>query len=74
VLWVYLERVKAWYDQLSPAVQNNLGPFDNMLNSFPHYSTLFSTQLSPTEINLLANLTAWVVINAQSQFQAPFHS
>jgi hypothetical protein len=74
VLWVYLERVKVWYDQLSPAVQSILGPFDNMLNSFPHYSTLFATQLSPTEINLLANLTAWIVINAQSQFQAPFHS
>jgi hypothetical protein len=75
VLWVYLERVKAWYDQLSPYIQNDvLGPFDSMMNNFPHSSTIFATQLSPTEINLLANLTAWVVVNAQSQFQALFRS
>jgi hypothetical protein len=72
VLWVYLERVKAWYDELSPAVQNILGPFDSMMSGFPHYSTIFGTQLSPTEINLLANLTGWIVMNAQSQFQDPF--
>ena len=72
VLWVYLERVKAWYDQLSTDVQNILGPFDAMMSGFPHYSTIFGTQLSPTEINLLANLTGWVVMNAQSQFQKPF--
>lgn len=72
VLWVYLERVKAWYDQLSSGVQSLLGPFDNMMNNFPHYSTIFSTQLSPTEINLLANLTSWVVMSAPNQFKAPF--
>ena len=74
VLWVYLERVQAWYDELSPAVQNILGPFDSMMSDFPHYSTIFATQLSPTEINLLANLTGWIVMNAQSQFQKPFQS
>lgn len=74
VLWVYLERVKTWYDQLSPAVQNILGPFDCMISDFPHYSTVFATQLSPIEINLLANLTAWVVMNAQGQFTKPFQS
>jgi hypothetical protein len=72
VLWVYLERVKAWYDELSPAVQNILGPFDSMMSGFPHYSTIFATQLSPTEINLLANLTGWIVMNSQNQFQDPF--
>jgi hypothetical protein len=72
VLWVYLERVKTWYDQLSPAVQNILGPFDNMMSGFPHYSTIFGTQLSATEINLLANLTGWIVMNAQSEFQNRF--
>lgn len=72
VLWVYLERVKAWYDQLPAAVQSILGPFDSMANNFPHYGT-FSTQLSATQINLLANLTSWTVMNAQSQFQARFH-
>jgi hypothetical protein len=45
-----------------------------MMSDFPHYSTIFATQLSPTEINLLANLTGWIVMNAQSQFQKPFQS
>jgi hypothetical protein len=71
VLWVYLERVQAWYRQLSPEVQNILGPFDNMLNDFPHYSTL-DTELTPTEINLLANFTAWAIISAQTAFTVLF--
>ena len=71
VLWVYLERVQAWYDQLPPDVQNFLGPFDTMVNNFPHYGTL-DTELSPTEINLLANLTAWVIVNAQTTVKLLF--
>jgi hypothetical protein len=71
VLWVYLERVQAWYNQLAPEVRNILGPFDNMLNNFPHYST-FDTELTPTEINLLANFTAWIIISAQTAFTALF--
>jgi hypothetical protein len=71
VLWVYLERVHAWYQQLSPEVQHMLGPFDHMLNDFPHYST-FDTELTATEINLLANFTAWVILSAQPAFTALF--
>jgi hypothetical protein len=71
VFWVYLERVHAWYQQLSPEVQTILGPFDHMLNSFPHYSTL-DTELTPTEINLLANFTGWVIMSAQPAFMALF--
>jgi hypothetical protein len=74
VLWVYLERVKAWYDELSPAVQNILGPFDSMMSGFPHYSTIFATQLSPTEINLLANLTGWIVMNRRLSSKSRFSS
>ncbi len=62
VLWVYNSRVGAWYDLLAPAVQTILGDFADPTSykSFPHYPT-FDTSLSPTEINLLANLSAWVV-------------
>ena len=45
-----------------------------MRNDFPHYSTIFSTQLTHTEINLLANLTGWMVRNSQSQFEELFAS
>ena len=71
VLWVYLERCKTWYDLLPSSVQNLLGPFDNMVGNFPHYSVL-DTELTPTEINLLANYTAWVIMNAQSTFTSLF--
>jgi hypothetical protein len=67
VLWTYLERSRSWYEQLSSDVQNILGPFDNMRGDFPHYST-FDTELTATEINLLANYTAWVIMTAQSEF------
>ncbi len=62
VLWVYTARVRDFYDALSPQVQALMGTFDDpsSFHSFPHYPTL-DTALSPTEINLLASLTAWTV-------------
>jgi hypothetical protein len=61
-LWVYNNRVRAWYDQLIPQVQAILGAFTDpsSFGSFPNYST-FDTGLSATQINLLASLAAWVV-------------
>jgi hypothetical protein len=52
-------------------VQHILGPFDHMLNSFPHYGTL-DTELTATEINLLANFTAWVILSAPTAFTELF--
>jgi hypothetical protein len=52
-------------------VRELLGPFDHMLNDFPHYGTL-DTELTATEINLLANFTAWVVLSAPTAFAALF--
>ncbi|MDN5869876.1 MAG: hypothetical protein L0H73_04025 [Nitrococcus sp.] len=62
VLWVYTDRVKDWYDALSREVQAMLGSFDDpeSFHAFPHYST-FDTDLTATEVNLLASLTAWTV-------------
>ena len=73
VLWTYLERSRSWYDQLASEVQNILGPFDNMLGGFPHYST-FDTGLTATEVNLLANYTAWVIMTARSEFASLFQA
>jgi hypothetical protein len=62
VLWVYNNRVRDWYQRLSPEVQEILGDFDDpeSFSGFPHYST-FNTALNATQINLLASLSAWVV-------------
>jgi hypothetical protein len=70
VLWVYTTRVRAWYEQLRPEVQEILGSFDDpsSYHNFPHYSTLM-THLTPTQLNLLASLTAWSVGNPVNQEQ-----
>ena len=62
VVWVYMNRVAAWYDLLNPDVQAILGDFHDprSFHDFPHYSTL-STNQSPTETNLISSLTAWCV-------------
>jgi hypothetical protein len=66
VLWVYPNRAQDWFSQLSPEVQALLAPFDNPSTGdyFPHYSTL-ETDLTPTQINLLANFTAWMVASPE---------
>ncbi|HTG35080.1 MAG TPA: hypothetical protein VLB76_19360 [Thermoanaerobaculia bacterium] len=70
VLWVYPNRAQDWFSQLSPEVQALLAPFDNPSTGdyFPHYSTL-ETDLTPTQINLLANFTAWMVASPESAQQ-----
>jgi hypothetical protein len=65
VVWFYLSFVTEW-----EALFANNQPvraiiqLDRSTNSFPNYSTL-DTNLSPTQINLLANLTAWSVNEAE---------
>jgi hypothetical protein len=64
VLWVYLEHAADWYERLGIAEKLEVDA-QTVLAGFPHYST-FDTELSPTQINLLANLVAWSVVNPSS--------
>ena len=70
VVWCYLGFVTAW-----AALFANNQPVlaiieaERAANGFPNYSTLDS-QLSATQINLLANLTAWSVNEAEEKTQA----
>jgi hypothetical protein len=68
IVWSYTNRVRTFYDSLSPEVRAILGDFDDpaSFDAFPHYST-FRTQLTATQINLLASLTAWSVANPHNQ-------
>jgi hypothetical protein len=65
VVWCYLSFVTEW-----EALFANNQPvraiieLERSANSFPNYSTL-TTNLSATQINLLANLTAWSVNEAE---------
>jgi len=55
VLWVYNTAVKAWYDQLQPAVRNVI----DKTRHFPNYDTILQLDLSAAEVNLLAHLSCW---------------
>ena len=65
MVWSYLSFVTEW-----EALFANNQPvraiieLERSTNSFPNYSTL-NTNLSATQINLLANLTAWSVNEAE---------
>lgn len=71
VLWVYLENTLSWSNQLSAAVSLAESELVTSLK-FPHYNTFTETELSPTEIQLLANLTAWTVMSNAAAFQAMY--
>lgn len=64
VLWVYLNYSPNWYDVLNEDLHFTVD-WEYETNSFPNYSTL-STELSATQINLLSNLTAWVLQESSS--------
>jgi len=65
VIWFYLSFVTEWESQFAnnPPVRAII-EFERSANSFPNYNTL-NTNLSATQINLLANLTAWSVDEAE---------
>ncbi|MCX7099048.1 MAG: hypothetical protein NTV43_14190 [Methylococcales bacterium] len=73
VLWCYLNDVRTWHGLLATSVENlfTSSSSDDGLNSnFPHYSTITETQLTPAQVNMLANLSAWCVCGENNS--APF--
>jgi len=65
VVWNYLGFVGKWaalFDHNKPV--QAIIETERVTNNFPNYSTL-KTDLSATQINLLANLTAWSVNEAE---------
>ena len=68
VLWVYLEYSTAWHDSITDDWVRLKVDALKLLENFPHYSTLH-TELSATDINLLANLTAWTVQETAQAFE-----
>jgi hypothetical protein len=65
IVWVYLNYASDWgalFDNNQPVQQ--IIDAEISANRFPHYDT-FSTQLSATQINLLAHLTSWSVVTAE---------
>jgi len=69
VLWVYLENTLSWSRQLQPDVSSIESELVSPPTNFPHYNTM-DTELTVTEIQLLANLAAWTVVNNAATFQS----
>lgn len=79
ICWVYNDRVASWEQQLPSHLQEQinlgnspipLGPFRH----FPNYLTvdedlLDLVKLTPAQVNLLANLSCWNILQSQSILQ-----
>ena len=65
IVWVYLNYATDWAAQF-----NNNAPVQQLIASelansrFPNYSTL-DTQVTATQVNLMAHLTSWCVVTAE---------
>ena len=66
VLWVYTNPVTAWRNQLSHTVRIGMEFEPLLYQSFPNYDTFLQLHLEPRQVNLLAHLSCWNVINEQS--------
>ncbi|HEV7766751.1 MAG TPA: hypothetical protein VGQ76_17250 [Thermoanaerobaculia bacterium] len=80
ILYVYLDKVSVWESQIKDdwvKLQLDLGDTGEFPH-FPNYKTIdeniidpFSlTEYTPRQVNLLADLTCWVVLNSRSTIES----
>jgi hypothetical protein len=79
VIWIYNNRVNAWQNQITDAglaadlsngqAATPAGPLAN----FPHYDTGLQIYLAPEAVNMLAQLSAWNVQQADSAIAGLFN-
>lgn len=77
VLWSYLNAVQSWYNKLPASVQPSVAnKFPDWAKGiawvdapppFPNFSTVFQTELSTSQVNLMTNLTAWCVADESNR-------
>jgi hypothetical protein len=66
VLWVYTNPVRGWRDALDDVVKLGMDFEPWLYRTFPNYDTILQLHLDPRQVNLLAHLACWNVINEQS--------
>ena len=71
VLWMYLGMAQNWRAEIKDERVRLSLDKEMLLHKFPHYSTL-KTELSPTQVNFLANLTAWTMLQNSAAITALF--
>lgn len=71
VLWVYLEDSLSWSSAMNPEVEQEVHRLIAH-KEFPHYDTIRCLELTPVEVNLLANLATWTVMSHSAEFLAMY--
>jgi hypothetical protein len=66
VLWVYTNPVRVWSERLTDVVRLGMDFEPLLYRTFPNYDTLLQLRLEARQVNLLAHLSCWNVINAES--------
>jgi hypothetical protein len=66
VLWIYNNPVPKWYAQLSEEVRIGMDVDVIDFYDFPNYQTISQLNLNARQVNLLAHLSTWNVIDNQS--------
>ncbi|MFK7799335.1 MAG: hypothetical protein AB8E82_17930 [Aureispira sp.] len=69
VVWVYLNNAENWWNQLTPELQEKLNKHSKQFKTFPNYSTGKQLHLDAAEVNLMAHLTCWNLI--QDEYVLP---
>lgn len=68
VLWVYNNPVAAWQSQLSREVRFMMDLEILDYNDFPNYNTISKIHLNARQVNLLAHLSCWNVVQNKAVF------
>jgi hypothetical protein len=67
IVWVYLNYATDWAAQFSENTPvQSLVESEVQGENFPHYDTFTRTELMATQINLLAHLSSWSVVSADT--------
>ena len=66
VLWMYNNPVTAFGDRLDDTVKIGMAADPVLYRRFPNYDTIFQLHLTARQVNLLAHLSCWNVINERS--------
>lgn len=62
VLWVYLDKVEKWWKRLAWWLRARLNLDVLGFRMFPHYDSIMQFKLEAPQINLLAQMTCWSVL------------
>jgi hypothetical protein len=69
VLWVYNSKIEKWWEKLKWELRAELDVDVLQFGNFPHYDTVLQLKLSEVQVNLLAQMSCWNII--QTEYKIP---